>query len=187
MEENMVGIPEREAKDQSFLRLWWTWAGMLATPFILVFLCHQYANELRTAGPDFQLEAIRDPDFPLELTRNILYGVSVLTLILTHFLRKHMVPGRVGGTEPMSLKPSSLSNPPSLLTKYAVATVVSLMLSEAIGILGFIMFMIGGDFQVLYTFIAISAIAMFIYRPKKEELERMAVALQTKEASAPAF
>ena len=57
---------------------------------------------------------------------------------------------------------------------------VSLALSEFIGIMGLVLFFLGDNFQVLYTFMAISALAMFFYRPRREELETLAIAMQPK-------
>jgi hypothetical protein len=85
----------------------------------------------------------------------------------------------------MLLKPPLLSNQPSPPAKYTVAMLVSLALSESIGIFGFLLFLFGDNFQVLYTFIAVSALAMFFYRPKREELETLAISMRTKQASAP--
>ena len=55
---------------------------------------------------------------------------------------------------------------------------VSLVLSELIGIMGLVLFFLGDNFQVLYTFMTISALVMFLYRPKREELETLALAMQ---------
>ncbi len=57
--------------------------------------------------------------------------------------------------------------------------VVSLALSESIGIYGFVLFLLGDGFRTLYIFIGISALAMFFYRPKREELEALAIAMQS--------
>jgi len=65
--------------------------------------------------------------------------------------------------------------------------IVSLALSESIGIYGLVLFLLGDSFQTLYIFISISALAMFFYRPKREDLETLAIAMQTKEAPAREF
>lgn len=54
-----------------------------------------------------------------------------------------------------------------------MALMVSLALSESIAIYGLVLFFLGDDYQSLYLFVGISAIAMFFYRPKKEELEEL--------------
>jgi hypothetical protein len=117
------------------------------------------------------------PDLPLDLIRNILYCIAIFTLILTRFIRKLIIAGRPDGPGPKPLKSPSLSNQPSPLGKYVTAMFVSLALSEFIGIIGLVLFFLGDQFQVLYTFIAISAIAMFLYRPKREELEALPIAM----------
>lgn len=53
--------------------------------------------------------------------------------------------------------------------------VVSLALSESIGIYGFVLFLLGDSFGTLHIFVGISALAMFFYRPKREELETLAM------------
>lgn len=172
----MVAIPERELNEKSLQALWVIWAAMLGSLFIYVFICHQWEDEIRRAA---------SPNLPLDLIRNILYGLSIFILILTHFLRKRILAGRLGAPERMLLKPPLLSNQPSPPAKYTVAMLVSLALSESIGIFGFLLFLFGDNFQVLYTFIAVSALAMFFYRPKREELETLAISMRTKQASAP--
>jgi hypothetical protein len=51
--------------------------------------------------------------------------------------------------------------------------VVSLALSESIGIYGLVLFFLGESFRTLYIFLGISALAIFLYRPKREELEAL--------------
>jgi hypothetical protein len=47
---------------------------------------------------------------------------------------------------------------------------ISLALCESVGIFGFVLFLIGKNALDLYILVALSATAMFIYRPKKDEL-----------------
>ncbi len=47
-------------------------------------------------------------------------------------------------------------------------------LSESIGIYGMVLFILSKDSMTLYQFITMSAIAMFYYRPRKEELLEVA-------------
>ncbi|UCB49839.1 MAG: hypothetical protein JSW56_02780 [Deltaproteobacteria bacterium] len=107
--------------------------------------------------------------------RNVLYGVAIVTLILTHFLKKFMLAQRSGGSGPTSLRPQLGSNQSSLISKYAVSMIVSLALSESIGLYGFVLFLLGENFRTLYIFVGISAIALFFYRPKREEIETLGV------------
>ncbi len=42
-------------------------------------------------------------------------------------------------------------------------------MSKSIGILGFVLFILGHDPATLYQFIGVSDFAMFLYRPRKDE------------------
>jgi len=58
------------------------------------------------------------------------------------------------------------------LQRYSFSILVCMALSEAIALLGFMLCMLGDDKQIVYLFVAISAIAMAILRPKPEEFEK---------------
>ena len=161
--ENMEGVPDTGLFERQLLNLWIIWAGMFVFLIIYILICLLWGDSLqRTASP-----------FPLDLMRDILYGVAVLTVILTHFLRNLILGGRSGRSEPMSSEPPSPPDQSSVVGKYVTAMIVSLALCESIGIYGFILFMLGGDLRTVFIFNGIAALAMFIYRPKREELKAM--------------
>jgi F0F1-type ATP synthase membrane subunit c/vacuolar-type H+-ATPase subunit K len=148
--------------------LWIIWAAMLGSLFIYVFICHQVGEEIR---------GNMNPEFPIGLLKNILYGAIIVTLLFTHFLRRFMLTGRFSSSDVRPYNPGSISHQPALLAKYTVAVLVSLALCEGIGIYGVVLFFLGADLRTLYIFIAISALSMFFYRPKMEELERLAMTM----------
>jgi len=160
----MEEASERKPNENRLLTFWIIWGFIFGSLFIYVFICHLFGDEL---GRSTNL------NIPLDLMRNILYGVAISTLILTHFLRKFLLAGRSSGSESMSLNPPTPSAQPSTIGKYAVAMVVSLALSESIGVYGLVLFFVGESFRTLYIFLGISALAMFLYRPKREELETL--------------
>jgi hypothetical protein len=96
-----------------------------------------------------------------------------------------MVAGRFGSSGAGLFKPGAASNQPSLLVLYTTAVIVSLALCDSIGLFGLVLFMLGDSFPTLHVFIGISALAMYFYRPKREELETLATAMQTKKAPPP--
>jgi hypothetical protein len=63
--------------------------------------------------------------------------------------------------------------------------IVSLVLCDSIGIFGLVLFFLNDSFRTLHFFIGISALAMYFYRPKREEFETLALAMQTKETLPP--
>ena len=60
-----------------------------------------------------------------------------------------------------------------LMARYTPAVVISLAISESIAIFGLVLFILGDDFQTLYIFLVVSAIAMIFHRPKNEELRQL--------------
>lgn len=170
----MLGETEKDAIKKGTMTLWFVWAAMVGSLLIYIYIGHAFGDEIRQP---------MHPDFPMELLRNILYGISIITILLSHFLRKFMLIVKNSGTSSGLLKYSTQSNQPLFLAKYTLAVMISLALSESIAIYGFVLFLVGADFQTFYIFTAISALSMFFYRPKRMELEGLAVAMQTKSAS----
>ena len=164
---------QEKAIEKGLLTLWIIWAGIMGSLLIYVFICHQFGDQIR-----------RDinPNFPLPLMRNILYGIGIITLFLTHFLKRFMLGGTFSGTLSKPSRSDQHSNQPPFLAKYSTALIVSLALSESIGIYGLVLFLLGDSFQTLYIFIGISALAIYVHRPKREELETLALAMQTDKA-----
>ncbi len=165
----MLEETDRVALEKGVRILWIIWAAMLGLLFIYVFVCHQIGEEIK---------GNTSPDFPIALLKNILYGAVIVTLFLTHFLRRFMLTGQFSSPEAKPFKPASISDQPSLLAKYTIAVFISLALCESIGIYGLVLFFLGDDIQTLYIFITISALSMFYYRPKMEELERVALIMK---------
>ena len=141
------------------------WAGIFVCLFIYVIVCHA------VAGGDFRSEAT---GVPLDLIKNILFGASIILLFLAYFIRRRIVSVKPGDAINRPSGPSSTHNLSQFLPKYTAAILVSSALSEAVGVFGLVLFLLGDSFQNLYLFIGISAIALIYFRPKKEEIEKMA-------------
>ena len=162
----MVEVSEAGATEKRLLSLWIIWAWIFISLFLYVLVCHLWGDRIRPNAM---------PNFPLDLMRKVLYGVAMFTLILTHFLRKFMLPERPGGSRPTSLRVQSDLNQSSLISRYATSMIISLALSESIGIYGLVLFLLGDNFRTLYIFLGCSALALFFYRPKREEIEKLAL------------
>jgi len=163
----MVEAQERDAIAKGMQTLWIIWAAMLGSLLIYVFICHQ---------PGVGFKSVGGSDFPIGLLRNIFFGVGAATWLMAYFMRRSMLSVRAGVPKPKPGERMVKWDAPPFIAKYATAVIISLAFSESIGIYGFVLFLLGGGFKTLYTFIGISALAMVFYRPKREELERFAMA-----------
>ena len=166
-EGNMAHTIDREVLQKGLRTLWVIWIAILASLVIYIFICHFIGAEIRQNAP---------PDFPIDRLEKILYAVALATFLLAFFLRRLMVSSRLSGAQGLVAKPLSGSSQPPYLARYTIAVVISLALAESIGIYGLVLFFLGQDFQTLYIFIAASALAMILFRPKVEELESLASA-----------
>ncbi|OGP55997.1 MAG: hypothetical protein A2Y65_03700 [Deltaproteobacteria bacterium RBG_13_52_11] len=158
----MEETSERGAINKGMRTLWLIWAAMLGSLLIYIFICHQLGEGFKSA---------EESDVPIDLLRNIFFGVAAAELIMSYYLRRFMLKGRLSAV----IRSSPLNQPP-FVGQYTAAVIISIALSESIGIYGLVLFVLGGGFKILYTFIVVSALAMVFYRPKREELERLAMA-----------
>ena len=161
----MAETPERTAIDKGMQTLWVIWAAMLGSLFIYIFICLQLGEGLM--GDE-------GAELPIGLLRKIFFVVAAAELIVSYYLRQFMLKGRSSAAAVNSARGSSSLNQPPFVGHYSAVVIISLAFSESIGIYGLVLFLLGDSFQTLYTFIGISALAMVFYRPKREELERLA-------------
>jgi hypothetical protein len=173
---DMVEAQERDAIDKGMKTLWVMWAAMVGSLFIYVFICHQ---------PGIGFKGVEGTNLPVDLLRKILFAVAAAELIMAYYLRRFMLKGRSGATGVHGARGSAIMNQPPFVGHYSAAVIVSLAFSESIGIYGFVLCVLGGGFKTLYIFIAVSALAMVFYRPKREEMERLAMAYKKQAGASP--
>ena len=134
------------------------WGAILASLPIYFVVC--------TAVRD-QLQSSVDSN-TFEILKYALWGMSALTLIGAHFLRKLLLRTNA----PTGIQTTTPQHP--AVAKYTVAIIITMALLESIGIYGVVLYFIGLDTSSLQQLLIISAIAMFFYRPSKEELFNLA-------------
>jgi len=170
----MSEAQERDALDKGMQKLWVIWAAMFSSLLIYILVCHQLGEEMRG---DFV-----ESGFPFTLFKNILYGMVAVELIMIYYLRKFMLKGRPSAEKADNPGRLSTLNQPPFVGQYTAIIIISLAIADSIGIYGLVLFLLGGDFKVLYTFIVISALTMVFFRPKREELKQLAM-VYTKQGS----
>ncbi len=133
------------------LRVPWVITGSM------VFSLMMYLSLAHLAGAELQ-GTISLMEEQRILIRTVLYIVAIITLPMTNLLRHVML--RLNQTMP---------GPYSAARRYLVTVVVSMAMVETIGLYGLIMFVLGDDFNNLYIFTGMSALGMYLYRPKASE------------------
>jgi F0F1-type ATP synthase membrane subunit c/vacuolar-type H+-ATPase subunit K len=100
----------------------------------------------------------------LGMLRTVLYAMAVAILIAARYIRKLIMSGKSQVSQPAQVLEHLA------LQKYSAATIVALAMSESIGIYGLILFFLGKNSTDLYLLILISAAAIVMYRPRKDEM-----------------
>jgi hypothetical protein len=92
------------------------------------------------------------------------YVLAFVTLIITPYVRKLILSAKSQN------RPATPGHRHPVLQKYTTAMIVAWALSESIGIYGLILFLLGKNTTDLYLLLLVSATAMFMYRPRRDEV-----------------
>lgn len=103
------------------------------------------------------------------LIRSVLYGCAIVIFPITNLIRHVQL--RLNETMP-GQKTAKM--------RYFLTTTVSMALIESVGVLGFVMFLLGDGYNTLYIFTGLSTLGLFLYRPKADEYARIYNALALK-------
>jgi hypothetical protein len=133
------------------------WFALFASLILYVFIAPLLFD---TARVSFSQESYR-------ALRLSLFACAVLTLIITWFLRKYLL------AAPQGKKPTHRNQHPAV-ARYLSVMMVAMGMSEAIGVYGLILYVLGKNNQDLYLLTLLSAGAMALYFPKREEIVALA-------------
>ena len=155
---------QKRTVENKLLVMWIIWGAMVGSLVIYIVICNLIGEQIRRPV---------GPEFPLVLLRNILFGIGIVALIATHYIRKFILKKPSGGLGSVPTSQPATQDLAKIYEKYTVAMIISLALCESVGIYGLVLFFLGISFQAMYTFMIISAVGMFYYRPKREEIEAL--------------
>lgn len=155
----MLERNERE-RLKSDLMLPWVMVGLIFAALAgNVIVCHVLGDQWQQHLPEQQREWIR----------SLFYAVAIITFPLTNLIRHIMV--RLNQTMPGDKLPKY---------RYLTTIIVSMVLMESVGMLGFTIFLLGDDFNSLYIFTGLAVLGLFLYRPKPDEYLTIVDALADK-------
>ncbi len=93
-----------------------------------------------------------------ELIRSILYVVGIILLPFTKLVRYILL--RLNHTMPGQRSAAS---------RYFITVLVTQMMIEWLAIFGFVMFVLGDDFNTLYIFMVMAVLGVYFHRPVLQE------------------
>ncbi len=152
--------------EKQFTVLWIIWGALISALVIYLFMGHVLRPAL---GPQVS------EGFPMDSLRMILMAVSALELFIIYYIRRSLLSPGPSGTITDRKGPKPVINRQLFLGKYTSVVIISNAIAESIGIYGLVLFLLGDTPQTLYLFIAVSAMAMVAFRPKRSEFDHLAV------------
>ena len=130
------------------------WFALLMSLAVYLFVAIQVGTKVQSSINE---EA-------LGILRTVLYVMAFAILIAMRYVRKLIMSGK------SQVSPPAQALEQLALQRYSAATIVALAMSESIGIYGLILFFLGKNSTDLYLLILISAAAIVMYRPRKDEM-----------------
>ena len=103
-----------------------------------------------------------------ETLRYPFMAAAVGMLLAAGYARRKIVP-----SEDDLRRPGGRLDVNARLGKYILAIVVSSALCESVAILGLFLFFLGADLNTLYVFTTASAVGFLVYRPNRNEIDRL--------------
>jgi hypothetical protein len=103
----------------------------------------------------------------------VLYAVAVASLLGAGGVRRAMLAMRAGDAG------REVDVGRAAVSRYLTIIALSLAICDSVAILGLVYYLLGGSSDVLFTLTAASAAAMLLYRPRAEELRRLANGMAT--------
>lgn len=151
-----MGNPVEREQLKSDLVLPWVIVGMMLVMLAAyIIICHTLGEQLQQPLQEGQRVLIR----------TVFYAVAIVTFPLTNLIRHIQL--RLNQTMPCS--PENRGAVATAKSRYLATVIVSMALVEVVGIFGLVMFVFGDDFNTLYIFTGLSALGLFLYRPKVDE------------------
>jgi len=146
----MLTGPELD-KGMTMLKI--IWAALAMSLLMYVFAVPLI---LRDTAINFPPEVYND-------LRVMMYGLACVTMAASWFVRRLLLAVK---TPP---KPAKSRQHPAI-QRYTTAMIVALSMTEAIGIYGLILYLLGKNQTDLYLLTVLSAAGMTMYFPRKEEV-----------------
>ncbi|MFI3218821.1 MAG: hypothetical protein QX189_06820 [Methylococcales bacterium] len=147
------------------LKLPWLIVGMmLVTLLTYLVICFTLGSELQEPLPEITRVKIR----------TALYIIAIVTFPMTNLIRHIQL--KLNQTMPLT----QANYRAEAKKRYLLTIIVSMAAVESIGVFGFLLFMFGDGVNNLIIFTVLSALGMFLYRPKLDEYSHIVELLAAK-------
>lgn len=171
----MLSNEERAMVDKGWTMILIIWVALIFSLFIYAIVGYILKDNIAPGLAD---------NVPMDMIRNSLFGISVLTVVLIWFLRKFLLQ-KLFSPDKARVAADDVSRPVvgqhPVVQRYLLVILVSSALAESIGIYGLLLCLLGGQVSDLIVLVMLSAFTMLIFRPRKDELESLISASRLRE------
>jgi len=147
---------ELDQINKGWVKIMVIWIALLSSLGFYLMICKVVENRIPVSMEGSQLEVFK----------YALFAISAMTLAGAFIFRKvvlHKIARPVKGD-------ALQTDAHPAVARYLIVLVIVMALSESVGIYGMVLFFISKDTVSLYQLMTLSAIAMLVLRPKKDEL-----------------
>ena len=180
-EVDMLEPEERQQLERGMFVMKILWGAFFSALVIYLIIGHV----IGTNAIDTKLD-----NFTFRVVTATLGVIACVILATAYFLRKLLLKAQpVSSTLRIIQQMLTAVTPPfplayhQAVSKYMAALMICIAFSESVGIFGLVLFLISGEFVILYSFIVVSALALYFFRPKFADLERLALDMKRLENS----
>lgn len=143
---------ETNQQQMKLTGIWLCWFSMLAI-WLGITLFFDFTSD------QYRLET---PESPPVFLRSMLYLATIATFPLSNLLRHIMI--RLNETMPGAT---------SVKSRYSKTILISMLIANSIGCYGVLLYLQGDTINTLYIFSSLSALALWLYRPKPQEYQQI--------------
>ena len=158
-----MDIDNQKAFDKTMKTAWVLWAAIFMSLFIYLIVCFLVRGKM-----NFD----QFPESDYRTLRYVLMAVGAATFLAVPRLGRML--SKVGSGRISHEGSTGMADQHPAGSRYLVSLVVKLAFCESIGIYGLVLYFLKGDLVTLLLFLAVSALAMVIHRPDRNDLETMA-------------
>lgn len=156
----MFNASNNSGSNPDFTIAWLIIGAMVILQIIYIIVCHSFGAQIQHPV-DMQQRIF---------IRSVFYVLAIATFPLTTLTRYILV--RLNQTMPGSKTAAK---------RYLITLIASQAMMEFVGVLGFVMFILGDGFNTLYIFSGMAILGFFLQRPKQEEYYSIAEALESQQ------
>ncbi len=157
----MLTPDKRKQLQAAMMTIWIIWGAMIVSLLIYVVIALLLGDQLLSRETfDFVL---------LTTLTRILMAISIALLLAAFFIRRSLLE-----RQPRIIA-EPVHDPPLPTGQYMTNLLICLALCEAIGIFGFVLYMLGADFTTFVLFIAVGVAGMIYFRPSGKHIEKLMV------------